>query len=244
MTSDPAVTIAFGDPGGGWYGLASTSGLAVLFRDRELAGVASGEDLALRMTEEAAGERWAVDWDGGECGFALEAVAAAAPIEHDGGAEQLARVSGTVRASGAEERIDAPGQVSRVREPDWSTIVLVRAVSAWFEDGGIVLESLRPEGAAGHDAERMWAALVEDGEPAPVADPRLSTTYDGDGHQRRAGLELWTTEEDGFPYRAAGSVICGSSLDLGELSLDLAFFRWSAHGREGVGRYDILRRRA
>ena len=37
-------------------------------------------------------------------------------------------------------------------------------------------------------------------------------------------------------------MICGSSLDLGQLRLDLAFMRWHAEGAEGVGRYDILRR--
>jgi hypothetical protein len=56
-------------------------------------------------------------------------------------------------------------------------------------------------------------------------------------------MELWLGEE-GYPLRAAGEVICGSSLDLGEVQLDLAFFRWRAEGTEGVGRYDILRRRS
>ena len=30
--------------------------------------------------------------------------------------------------------------------------------------------------------------------------------------------------------------------DLGRLRLDCSFFRWRLDGREGVGRYDILRR--
>ena len=64
----------------------------------------------------------------------------------------------------------------------------------------------------------------------------------GDGHQRRAGLELWMSEEEGYPHRAAGEVICGSSLELGALRLDLAFMRWHAEGVTGVGRYDILRK--
>ena len=41
---------------------------------------------------------------------------------------------------------------------------------------------------------------------------------------------------------AAGEVVCGTSLDLGRLRLDCAFLRWRMEGREGVGRYDILRR--
>ena len=104
-----------------------------------------------------------------------------------------------------------------------------------------MLSSLRPTGARGHDEEAVWAAVVEAGEPVRVVDPRLSTTYDGDGHQRRAGLELWP-EADGAPHRAAGEVLCGSTLDIGALRLDCAFLRWHMEGREGVGRYDVLRR--
>jgi hypothetical protein len=59
--------------------------------------------------------------------------------------------------------------------------------------------------------------------------------------QRRAGLELWVDEES-HARRAAGEVVCGTSLDLGRLRLDCAFLRWHMEGREGVGRYDILRR--
>ena len=36
------------------------------------------------------------------------------------------------------------------------------------------------------------------------AEPRLSTTYDAEGHQRRAGLELWVGEDDPLPRRAGG----------------------------------------
>jgi hypothetical protein len=35
--------------------------------------------------------------------------------------------------------------------------------------------------------------------------------------------------------------VCGTSLDLGRLRLDCAFFRWRMDGRTGFGRYDILR---
>ena len=75
-----------------------------------------------------------------------------------------------------------------------------------------------------------------------VDDPRLSTTYDADGRQRRAGLELWVGDSDQLAYRAAGEVVCGSTLELGALRLDAAVFRWHSEGRSGIGRYDILRR--
>jgi hypothetical protein len=237
--SSETVTISFAD--GDWCGMATSAGLATLFRGRELLGVGSGSELPLTMSEHAAGERWSASWDGADCGFDIEAVAISAPVR----SEQFVRVTGTVRAGGESFAIDAPGQISHVPELDWSSLELVRYVGAWLGDGGIVLESLRQRKAKGHDAEDVWASLVEHGEPVPVVDPRLSTTYDGDGHQRRAGLELWMTEEEeGYPVRVAGEVICGSSLDLGDLQLDLAFFRWRAHGTEGIGRYDILRKRS
>jgi hypothetical protein len=77
-----------------------------------------------------------------------------------------------------------------------------------------------------------------------IDNARLSTTYDADGHTRRAGLELWPAGEDEWARRGAGEVLCGSSLDLGALRLDCAFFRWHLEGNAGVGRYDIVRRSA
>ncbi len=93
-----------------------------------------------------------------------------------------------------------------------------------------------------HADEPVWAALLGPDGAAPIGDPRLSTTYDGDGRQRRAGLELWVDDDDEFPARGSGEVLCGSTLELGQLRLDCAFFRWRLEGHEGVGRYDVLRR--
>lgn len=253
-----AVTVSFGDLERGWFGLArlgrsseGTSALAVLFRGRETVGAYAvgrleGDESPLTMRVDAALERWSVVWDGTDCGFDVTLSAVAAPVERAGGLEgyeQLVRVEGSVRVGDETEPISALGQRGHTwGVADWSSLSLVRTVSAWLGGGGIVLESQRPHKADGHDREEVWAALVENGEPAMVVEPRLSTTYDGDGHQRRAGLELWMTEEEGYPVRASGEVICGSSLDLGALQLDLAFFHWRAQGVEGVGRYDILRR--
>jgi hypothetical protein len=255
-----AVTVSFADPERGWYGMARlgvtaehSSALAVLFRGRDVAGALAQGELAegegpLAMAVEVPFERWTVRWDGADTGFDLTLDAACAPAERTvgmDGYEQLVRVTGTVRAGGEETPIVGSGQRGHAwGVVDWSDLTLVRGVSAWLGDGGILLESARPRKAAGHDAEDVWATLVQEGEPIPIADPRLSTTYDGDGHQRRAGLELWVTDDEDHPLRAAGSAICGSSLDLGALTMDLAFFRWSAEGVQGVGRYDVIRKRA
>lgn len=235
MSSETVTTVAFADFERDLYGFASSAGLAVLFRGRDLVEVGSGSDLALTMGLDAPSSRWSVEWEGSDCGFEVVGSAVAAPVDGPNGSEWLVHVEGTVRIGERTIEISAPGQVGSSSTAPGS--MPVRSVGAWFEDGGIVLES-----AGEHGGENVWAALVEDGEPVIVVDPRLSTTYDGDGHQRRAGLELWMTEEGGYPVRAAGEVICGSSLDLDDGVLDLAFFRWRSGGAEGVGRYDILRR--
>ena len=62
---------------------------------------------------------------------------------------------------------------------------------------------------------------------------RLSTTYDADGRTRGArASSSGRPGDDEWPRRAAGEVLCGSTLDLGALRLDFAFFRWHIEGRD------------
>jgi hypothetical protein len=156
------------------------------------------------------------------------------------GYEQLCRVQGTARG----RAIDCLGQRGHAwGEPEWDRIALTRAIGAWLDDGtGFALTGVRPAGAGDHAAEATWAALLDPAGPRAVEEARLSTTYDGEGRQRRAGLELWLGGEDDYARRAAGEVLCGSTLELGQLRLDCAFLRWHMHGRTGVGRYDLVRR--
>jgi hypothetical protein len=266
-----AVTFAFADAAAGVYGLAriglSTEGasaLAVLFAGREpVAALAEGglevegspwESVAaggLRTTVEEPLARWTVALEGAEHGFALtfEALAPAAEVSEDfagaggmAGYEQVCLVTGTVTVGGRSVPVRCLGQRGHSwGEPDWSRLEAARTVSAWIEDGpALALQSVRPAGAV-HAGEPVWAVLMGPGGAAEIEDPRLSTTYDGDGRQRRAGLELWM-DDDEYPARGSGEVLCGSTLELGQLRLDCAFFRWRLEGREGVGRYDILRR--
>ncbi|HEU4979152.1 MAG TPA: hypothetical protein VFT42_09685 [Solirubrobacteraceae bacterium] len=167
------------------------------------------------------------------------------------GYEQPCRVRGSVSAGGRGFEI-ASGLGQRGHSwgaPDWERIGLARTLSAWFDDGlAVSLVAVRGARAKGaHGAEAVAATILEPavdgGEPraVQVPDPLLSTTYDADGRQRRAGLEMYPDPE-GYARRMAGEVVCGSSLDLGRLRLDCAFFRWRMEGRVGVGRYDVLRR--
>ena len=176
----------------------------------------------------------------------------ASPVAELGGMagfEQALRVSGTATVRGQRIAVDALGQRGRAwGTPDWERMALARTVGAWLgDDLAVSLSAIRPAGARDHEHERV-AATILDRDPesdAPrataVADPRLSTTYDAEGHQRAAGLELFV-DEDALPRRAAGEAVCGTTLDLGRLRLQCAFFRWRMEGRTGVGRYDVLAR--
>jgi hypothetical protein len=126
-------------------------------------------------------------------------------------------------------------------------MTLARTVSAWFDsEHGVSLVSVRPAGCDEQDGERIAAFSFEPRDQQPtvrtVALPLLSTTYDGEGRQRRAGLELYVEGGDEIARRLAGEVVAGTSLDLGRLRLHCAFFRWRMEGRVGIGRYDMLQR--
>lgn len=158
------------------------------------------------------------------------------------GYEQLCSVEGVVRVAGRDRAVRCLGQRGHAwGAPDWNRLELVRTVSAWLGEGeGVLLTGVRAAGAM-PDIEAREAVLVSGGVPARVPEAYLSTTSDAEGRQRRAGIELWTDPER-WPQRAAGEVLCGSSLDLGRLRYDCAFFGWRMEGRSGVGRYDVLRR--
>jgi hypothetical protein len=250
----------------GGAGRLQGSALGVLFAGREPVGVlAEGENalpptadwddlrmpgLVVRTLEPHV--RWQVTLEApGGSGFDLEFTAASPPAELGeedaaarlggmAGHERLCRVTGTA----AGHRIDCFGQRGRSwGVADWSRIALTRSLAAWLDDGtSLTVAAVRPANAESHADEAVWAALLDAEGSVGVGDPRVSTTYDGDGHQRRAGLELWVSEDDDYPRHAAGQVLCGSSVELGQLRLDCAFFAWQVDGREGVGRYDLVRR--
>jgi len=261
-----AVTFTWADIGAGVYGLArvasgaladgttSHSVLAVAFAGRETLG-AVAEAGAFPPPEVVASveeplERWAVAGSG-ELPFSLTFEARTPPAEYGGriglvksggmeGYEQLCRVRGTM----GSRAVDGLGQRGHAwGNPDWDRIALTRSVSAWFDDGsGSVLSSVRSIKASSHADEAIWAAVFDGSRALAVDEPRLSTTTDSAGRQIRAGLEFWLDKDDDYPTRGLGDVVTGSTLELGALRLDVAFFAWHIEGRAAVGRYDIIRR--
>ena len=237
-----SVTVAFGDPQAQVYGLvriglqpgepATGSVLAVLFAGSETVDVAARGDVevgnpgwdsatvdGITLATEEPLSAWSLRWEGR---LDLTISALSPPVETAIGGlegyEQLCRVEGTATVDGGERRVSCLGQRGHNwGVADWDRMDLARTVCAWWdEDHAMMLTAIRPAGAEHHDAE---------------------------GHQRRAGMELYVTgEDDEYPRRVAGEVTCGTSLDLGRLRLDCAFFEWRTEGRAGTGRYDLLRR--
>jgi hypothetical protein len=121
--------------------------------------------------------------------------------------------------------------------------IVRRSIGIAFSDGGLLaLSAVRPGGAKGHGEEAVVAVLCgPDGAPAEVAETLLSTEYGPDGVQRRATLELWLDGDEGQPLRGAGTLISASSVRHPGLRAEIAFFRWSLEGREGLGHYEIVR---
>jgi len=227
------VTFAFGDPGADVYGSA-WPGLVVLFAGGEPVAVAQG-DVAV--------EDASVRFDHGDHGFALRFEAVGPPASLDGADVELCHVYGTARVGGRSREIRGLGQRDHtLGAPDWEGVAAIRSVAAWLQDGSAVaLRSERPAGAD-YDGEGTSAVVLGPAGSLRVDRPRLSTVYDDDGRQRRAGLELWVGADDAYPRRVSGEVLCGATLDLAELRLDAAFLRWRMDGLAGIGRYDILRR--
>lgn len=262
-----ALTFSFADPEGTVCGVArlglsdgGASGLVMLFRDGEqLTVLADGEGTpgaawdevraAGLATETPAAGGWALRGTG-DVPFDLRFDPVGPPLVLDAssavgraggmeGFDHVCRVSGTFGGAA----FAGMGQRGRSwGAPDWERMTLARTVTAWFDDDhAFSALAIRPARASSHAEEAVTAFLL-DGGPRDVAEARLSTTYDAQERQRAAGLEILLGPEEEFPRRLAGEVVAGSSLDLGRLRLDCAFFRWRWDGRTGSGRYDVLRR--
>ena len=120
--------------------------------------------------------------------------------------------------------------------------IVRRSIGIVFADGGLLaLSAQRPPHAAGHGEEEVAVVLCDpDGAPVEVAEALLSTEYGSDGVQRRATLEFWP-DGDGQPLRGAGTLISAHPVRRPGLRSEIAFFRWSVEGREGLGHYEIVR---
>lgn len=172
----------------------------------------------------------------------------------DLGLDQFVTVGGRVGDAG--ERVDLLGcRSERAEELQPGRFQLLRKVSAWFARGeGVSVVAVRPRRAGGHGDENLTATLFAAGQTLTVPDPRLSTTYSGEGWPVRASLELWLTEPEQeadeedeeqhakqYPRRAAGEVAGSGVIDRhAGLGIRAQPFRWRSEGQRGAGVYLLV----
>jgi hypothetical protein len=236
----------FADPERGLFGTCRPSGPAILFDHEDV--LAASADAQPRLADGDGDAIAALDLDG--ISVQLELSRIGEPVSLRGersGSEELVvcRVLGELLQGGDARRLACLGvRLEAVSDADPGDVALTRSIAVAFSDGGILaLRAARPRGASDHGEEEITAAMSDpEGEVTQVREPLLSTQYDAAGRHVRANLELWPeqAEEARPPLRAAGSIVCGTSLAVGERRLDLAFFRWSMDGRPGLGRYEVL----
>jgi hypothetical protein len=192
----------------------------------------AGDTTAISAELEASGEAWQLRGDGLELTIAPT------------GEGALDRATGSLTLEDKAHDLDVPA--SRETLSDVGELDSLRLLAAWFDDDeALALSASRPRGARGQESDQIATSLVESGSARIVVDPRLSTTYTGDGAPSRAGVELWVTEPGEEPdttterpYRIAGET-AGSGATWSEHDLHLAAYplRCHSHGRDGAGVY-------
>ena len=228
--SAPALALSFFDPDHEIYGTAR-SGATILFEGRKPTAVVEGPAF------EQDGSGWRAELPER---LSLDVEPLSEEADLSGVAVRVCRVRGTA----AGRTVDCLGTLAETATPPrWEELDALRSVSALVDESHALLAiARRPRGAVGHGKELVSARLLEDGTMREVKEARISTVYDGDGRQRSAGLELWLGDEE-FPRRGSGLVVAGSSLELEEIEVHAAVFRWRLEGREAIGAYELMVRR-
>lgn len=239
----PFRVFAFGDLADGSWGAAwipSGSDQAALLGFTGGSGEASHQ-----LDGDQASEPWHLT--AGATELTLEGLGE--PVSSEGpdeasGFDQLCQVTGVLAGESGQKDITCLGwRSARSEPPTWGHLESMRLAAAWFEQNeGFALLAERPEGGRGQERDRITAAVFASTGAKPVADPRLSTTYDGSERPIRASVELWIeSEDDGetqYPRRAIGEALAPpAQASARALALDARPFRWYSGGMEGAGIY-------
>jgi hypothetical protein len=242
--------VAFGDLETGTWGVSWLSGGDAQARLAVRRGAAVGlVEGALERT--SAEQPWRWEGEGASLVFTPTGRVLASQ-DADGRLErqdELCATSGRVRIEDGDTEVQCQGWRSSACAQAPEELGSLRFLAAWLDAGtGFSLLALRPRKARGHEEDIVASALLDDPAPPVVAEPRLSTTYSGEGLPARAGLELWLEEENAsededspqhhYPRRAAGEAIGdGLNWNQGDLELQASLMRWHSHGHEGPGVY-------
>ena len=227
--SAPALALSFFDLAHEIHGTAR-SGATILFEGRRPVALPEGPSI------EENGDGWRAELSG-QLALTLEPLSDA--VDLGGVSARVVRARG--EASG--RKVDGFGTLSETKvAPRWDELDALRTISALVDEHHALLAvARRPRGAVGHGHELIRARLIEDEHVHEVEDARISTVYDSGGRQRSAGLELWLPGEE-YARRGSGQVIAGSSLELDNVQVHAAVFRWRLDGREGIGAYELMQR--
>ena len=117
----------------------------------------------------------------------------------------------------------------------------LRVLSGATEKGTLLLlSSLRPHDADGHDAENPQALIVKrSGEVTGFEEALVSTQYAASGAIERVGLEFYA-EGDDYPLRGAGDVRGLSASDEGSVRRERAALDFRLDGEPGAAVLEIL----
>ena len=157
------------------------------------------------------------------------------------GRQERCRVTGTL--AGAE--IEVTGVRTELQDVDSVELGSIRGFSGWMAaDEALTLLALRPGAQSHHERDLVAATVFDPDRWRPSIDPRLSTTYDGDGDPTRATLELWIADgERELPRRAAGEA-AGPAVQLAGdgMTLQVRPLRCHSRGNDGAGVYLLASR--
>jgi hypothetical protein len=225
----------------GWFPAPGTAGvLLVASRD-----AVDARDAQL-TADDGHGE-WRVSAEGAELVIAPTSEAAAvSSLEGEvAGYEQGAEVSGGLAAPpGAALSLTLPGRRGeRPEAGELNGLDSLRELAAWFGPSeAITVTALRPRKHKGHEQDSLQVAVVDPEGTVLIVEPRLSTTYTAAGRASRAGLELWTGDEEQPPLRVAAEALDrGASVSRLGWELTVDWLVCHRRGRDGAGVYLLAR---
>ena len=232
MAVSERLTIGFLDPASGRQGVVISGAGSLLAADGQVRATGEAE---LGKDD---GEVWRAR-AGGAFDVALEPLAD--PLALGGAAiVWMCAARGTIGG----EAFEGVGHLTREGPPEGAR--LERSVTAWLGDERyLAMAARRPRRAHEHGDESLAAAILR-GAPlhvVSVEQPRLSSTFDGDGRLLRCGVELWETADAEFAHRFGGLATASGELTHADGARTLvSFVAWRGDRDSGHGRYDLTQR--
>lgn len=235
------ISLEFADPasglrgwiGSGHPGLADGESAVALFKGADV--LAAGRTTGIALARDGTSASAQGELDGTAVKIALGPTADTDPLR--GG-----RATVEIDSGGELRSFESAGALITFDDASQGEGVC-RSLVAMQDDGSSLGIVSAANGAGNHGDERTEAWLLdpEGTELVAVEEPLLSTQYDGDGDQMRAGLELWVSHSDQVPLRGAGTRVCGTTVELDGWKLQAAFLAWTVEGIGGAGSYMIWR---